>query len=181
MVSNFLLGFGKILFTLPGWRYCYGFYIIGVHGGRREGADVHREVGAALRLPLRLSTDVPLVLLSSRMGATRRRVCGEIIGRRDYRSGGRPLFGCLRTCFLERLPSRMGVPRRRVCGEFLIERRIHLHYPYLLAWVALFLNSAFIYSRLNRRSVSSVFLVSPQQYHQSLRDDLDFWEKICMV
>lgn len=56
--------------------------MIGVHGGRRERADVHREVGTALRLPVRLPADVPVVLLPSRVGAPRRRVCGEICIRR---------------------------------------------------------------------------------------------------
>ena len=56
--------------------------MIGVHGGRRKRADVHREIGAAFRLPVRLPADMPLVLLPRRMGAPRRRVCGELIIRR---------------------------------------------------------------------------------------------------
>lgn len=90
--------------------------MIGVHGGRCERADVHREVGTALRLPVRLPADVPLVLLPSRVGASRRRVCGEVfIGRRVFFRGS--MFFLAAVLFLV-LDRRSAVVERELeCGS----------------------------------------------------------------
>lgn len=51
--------------------------VAGVHGGRREGADLHREVRPPVWLHFRLPADLPVVLLPGELGASRRGPRGE--------------------------------------------------------------------------------------------------------